>query len=165
LRKHLRNFIQQGLTRLRFLSDRTLGRELMQRMRDAQQRIDLGADTLQRRAKQLIADARAAFSKAAQSLKSMDPKREIALCRTKALELERRIASQPAHLLQNARQRFERAEGILRVLGPEATLRRGYSITTDADGKVIRSAKEVRAKTRIRTRVVDGDFDSQVLPR
>ena len=31
-------------------------------------------------------------------------------------------------------RRFERAEKILAVLGPDATLRRGYSMTMDATG-------------------------------
>src|SRR5256714_12469973 len=35
LQKCLRNFLQQSLTRLRFLSERTIARELMQRMRNA----------------------------------------------------------------------------------------------------------------------------------
>src|SRR3954469_23269509 len=59
LQKYLRNFLQQGLTRLRFLSERTLARELMQRMRNAQQQLDLAAESLQRKAKQFVADSRA----------------------------------------------------------------------------------------------------------
>ena len=135
LQKCLRNFLQQSLTRLRFLSERTLARELMQKMRDAQQQLDLTAETVRRKLKQIVADARAALSTRAQSLKAHDPKREVALCRNRAIDLERRIVAQPARLLQNARQRFQRVEGILRVVGPEATLRRGYSITTDDTGK------------------------------
>jgi exodeoxyribonuclease VII large subunit len=162
LQKYLRNFLQQSLTRLRFLSERTLARELMQRMRDAQQQLDLTAESLRRKLKQFVADARAALSTRAQSLKSHDPRREIALCRNRAIELERRIAAQPARLLQNAQQRFQRMEGILRVLGPEATLRRGYSITTDAAGKVIQTVAAARPKSKIRTRVADGEFGSVV---
>jgi exonuclease VII large subunit len=54
-------------------------------------------------------------------------------------------------------------DGILRVLGPEATLRRGYSITTDEQGRLIKSKLGVRGKMKIRTRVVDGEFESEVL--
>lgn len=59
-------------------------------------------------------------------------------------------------------EHLRRLEGILRVLGPDATLKRGYSITTDADGKLIRSVTLVRPKMKIRTRVVDGEFESKV---
>jgi exonuclease VII large subunit len=56
-------------------------------------------------------------------------------------------------------------EGILRVVGPEATLRRGYSITTDEKGKVIQTVAAARPKSKIRTRVSDGEFESEVTKR
>jgi exodeoxyribonuclease VII large subunit len=163
LRKYLRNFLQQSATRLRFLSERTLARELMQRMRDAQQQLDLAAESLRRKAKQFVAERRAGLATRAQSLKAHEPKRELALCRSRAADLQRRIAMLPPGLLQTARQRFQRVEEILRVLGPEATLRRGYSITTDAAGNVIRRVSAAKPKSKIKTRVADGDFGSQVL--
>ena len=67
--------------------------------------------------------------------------------------------------VSNARQRFQRLEGILRVVGPEATLRRGYSITTDEGGKLIRTVATVRPKMKIHTRVSDGEFGSTTTER
>ena len=49
---------------------------------------------------------------------------------------------------------------MLRILGPEATLERGYSITRDEHGNVIRSVASLRPKMKIRTRVSDGEFGS-----
>ncbi|MEY2548590.1 MAG: exodeoxyribonuclease large subunit, partial [Verrucomicrobiota bacterium] len=164
LRKYLRNFLQQNVTRLRYLSERTLARELMQRMRDGRQQLDLNADSLRRRLKQFVVDARAAIAQRAQSLKTHDPKRELAARRTRVGDLEHRIGMQLPRLLQNAHQRFERVEGILRVVGPEATLRRGYSITRDSAGKVIQSVAAARPKSKIRTQVADGEFESEVVP-
>lgn len=163
LQKYLRNFLQHSLIRLRFLSERTLARELTQRMRDARQQLDLTAESIHRKLKQFVADAQTALATRTQALKSRDPRREVALCRNRATDLQRRIVAQPARLLENARQRFERVKGILRVVGPEATLRRGYSITTDPAGKVIQSVAAVRPKAKIRTRVADGEFESEVL--
>ena len=162
LQKCLRNFLLQSQTRLRFLSERTLARELMQRLRDAQQRLDLTAELLRRRLKQFVVDARAALSSRTQSLKSYDPKRELVARRNNLLDLHRRFTVQTPRLLQNAQERFRRVEGILRVLGPEATLRRGYSITTDAGGNVIQTITAVRPGSRIKTRVTDGTFGSEV---
>src|SRR6185436_15437124 len=48
LQKCLRSFLQQSHTRLRFVSERTLGRELMQRLRNAQQQLDVTAELLRR---------------------------------------------------------------------------------------------------------------------
>jgi exodeoxyribonuclease VII large subunit len=164
LKKCLRNFLQQSVTRLRFLSERTLARELIQRMRGAQQQLDLNADSLRRKLKQFVADSRAILSTRAQSLKTYDPKRELGACKTRVVDLERRFTMQTPRFMEKARQRFQTAEGILRVVSPEATLHRGYSITTDATGKVIRSAAAAHPKSKIRTRVTDGEFESQVLP-
>jgi len=47
------------------------------------------------------------------------------------------------------------------VLGPDATLRRGYSITMNEHGKIIRTITTVRPKMKIRTRVSDGEFQSE----
>ncbi|MEY2529610.1 MAG: exodeoxyribonuclease large subunit [Verrucomicrobiota bacterium] len=163
LQKCLRNFLQQSLTRLRFLSERTLARELTQRMRDTQQQLDLTAESLRRRLKQFVADARAALSARAQSLKAHDPKHALSLRRNRLIDLHRRFIAQPRRVWESAQQRFQRGEEILRVLGPEATLRRGYSITTDSAGQVIQTVTAVRAKSKIRTRVADGEFESEVV--
>jgi exodeoxyribonuclease VII large subunit len=160
----LRSFLQQSHARLRFLSERTLARELMQRLRDAQQQLDLTAESLRRRLKQFVAEARAGLSARMQSLKSHDPKRELTSRRASLIDLNRRFAAQPSRLLQHAQQRFHRIEGILRVLGPEATLRRGYSITMDGAGNVIQTIAAVRPKSKIRTRLADGEFESEVIP-
>ncbi len=116
--KCLRNFVEHQKTRLRFLSERTLVRNLVARMREAQQRIDVVRESLARLTKQEI---------------------------------------------DNAGQRFRRAEGILRVLGPDGTLQRGYSITRDTEGNVIRAVRYVRPRMKIRTRVTDGEFGSEVM--
>ena len=60
------------------------------------------------------------------------------------------------------RRRFERTEKILAVLGPDATLGRGYSMTMDPIGNVIRSVTQVKRGDRIHTRVTDGTFESDV---
>jgi len=77
--------------------------------------------------------------------------------------LHRRLVACPERLLETARRRFQHMEGILRVLGPDATLRRGYSITMNEHGKIIRTAAAVRSKMKIRTRLSDGEFGSQTL--
>ena len=161
LQKYLRNFLLQSQTRLRFLSERTLARELMQRLRDAQQQLDLTAELLRRRVKQFIVDTRATLSSRAQSIKAYDPKRELVIRRNNLVDLHRRFTVQTPRLLQNAHERFRRLAGILRVLGPEATLGRGYSITTDPSGNIIQTITAVRRGSRITTRVADGTFGSE----
>jgi len=97
------------------------------------------------------------------ALRARSPARELITRRNRFGDLHRRFVACPPRLLENARNRFQRIEGILRVLGPDATLRRGYSITMNERGKIIRTIAAVRPKMKIRTRVSDGEFGSQVL--
>ena len=162
LRKCLRSFLDHQKTRLRFLSERTLARELLKRMRDAQQQIDLSREALHRHVARQIVDIRRNLLHLASTLQSRSPARELVMRRNRFIDLQRRIIALPPHLLERARERFGRSEGILRVLGPDATLRRGYSITKTAQGNVIRSTTEVRPRMELVTRVADGEFTSEV---
>jgi len=45
----------------------------------------------------------------------------------------------------------------------EQTLRRGYSITMNDRGQIIRTIAVVRPKMKVHTRVSDGEFGSEVL--
>jgi len=139
---------------------RGLGRELLNRMRDAQQRLDHARETLRRCLGHKIDNYRRGLAHALATLQARSPVRELMLRRNRFSDLQRRFRELPKRAIENARHRFERIEGILRVLGPEATLRRGYSITRNERGQLIRSVANVRPKMKIKTRVSDGEFES-----
>src|SRR6266446_2202511 len=143
-------------------SARGLGRELLNRMRDAQQRLDHAREILRRCLGHKIDNYRRGLAHALATLQARSPVREIMLRRNRFGDLRRRFVELPKRAMENARHRFQRVEGILRVLGPDATLRRGYSITKNERGKLIRSVTAVRPKMKIRTRISDGEFESQV---
>jgi exodeoxyribonuclease VII large subunit len=142
---------------------RGLARQLLNRLRDAQQRLDHARATLQRCLTHKIDAYKRTLVHITAALQARSPARELMMRRNRFADLHRRLSACPPRLLDNARHRFAHVEGILRVLGPEATLRRGYSITMDDQGKIIRTITAVSPQMKIRTRVVDGDFDSKVL--
>src|SRR5256886_1837729 len=142
---------------------RGLGRELLNRMRDAQQRLDHARETLRRCLGHKIDNYRSGLAHALATLQARSPLRELMLRRNRFGDLQRRLRELPARAIENARHRFERIDGILRVLGPEATLRRGYSITKNERGQLIRSVANIRPKMKVKTRVSDGEFESQTL--
>src|SRR6202047_213639 len=143
--------------------ERALTREQLNRMHDALQRLDLARESLRRHIMHKIDNCKRALIQIARTIQAHSPLRELMLRRNRFVDLRRRLAELPQRVLENARHRFREAEGILRVLGPAATLRRGYSITTDGRGQLIRSVAVVRPKMKIRTRVSDGEFGSEVL--
>jgi exodeoxyribonuclease VII large subunit len=142
---------------------RALARQLLNRVRDAQQRLDHARETLQRCLAHKIDSYKRGLTHIARALQARSPARELMMRRNRFADLHRRLVGCPGHLLENAKHRFHRMEGILRVLGPDATLRRGYSITTNERGKIIRTIAAVRPKMKIRTRVSDGEFGSEIL--
>jgi len=162
LQKCLRGSLEHQKTRLRFLSERTLARELLKRMHDAQQQIDLSRDALHRHIAHQLDYFRKGLLHIAGALRSRSPVRELSLRRNRFVDLQRRFLGLPSQVMERARDRFRRVEGILRVLGPDATLRRGYSITTNERGKLIRTVKSVEPRMRIHTRLNDGEFESTV---
>src|SRR5438046_8375488 len=142
---------------------RWLARQLLNRVRDAQQRLDHARETLQRCLAHKIDSYKRNLAHIKRALQARNPTRELTMRRNRFADLHRRLVASPARSLENARHRFERMEEILRVLGPDATLRRGYSITMNERGKIIRTVATVRAKMKIRTRVSDGEFGSETL--
>src|SRR5262245_42986203 len=142
---------------------RTLGRQLLNRLRDAQQRLDHARETLQRCLAHKLDSYKRGLLHALRVLQARSPVRELMMRRNRFADLHRRLVACPARLIENARHRFNRIEGILRVLAPDATLHRGYSITTTDRGQIIRTTAEVRSKMKICTRVSDGEFESEIL--
>src|SRR6059058_1609909 len=142
---------------------RALGRQLLDRVRDAQQRLDHAREMLQRCLAHKIEAYKHGLLHALRVLQARSPVRELMMRSNRFADLRRRLVACPGHLLENAKQRFNRMEGILRVIGPDATLRRGYSITLDERGTIVRTVLAVRTKMKIRTRVSDGEFGSEIL--
>jgi exodeoxyribonuclease VII large subunit len=140
---------------------RALARQLLNRVRDAQQHLDHTRETLQRCQAHKIDSYKRGLRHIAATLQARSPARELTIRRNRFVDLHRCLVAWPGRLLENAKHRFHQVEGILRVLGPDATLRRGYSITLDERGKIIRTIAAVHPKMKIRTRVSDGEFSSE----
>src|SRR6266571_3182244 len=114
---------------------RALARQLLNRVRDAQQRLDHARETLQRCLAHKIDAYKRGLLHITGALQARSPARELMMRRNRFADLHRRLVACPSRLLENAKHRFAQMEGILRVLGPDATLRRGYTITMNERGK------------------------------
>jgi exodeoxyribonuclease VII large subunit len=141
---------------------RALARQLLNRVREAQQRLDHARETLQRCLAHRIDSYKRSLLHITRALQPRKLSGELMMRHNRFADLHRRLIACPGHLLENAKHRFQRIEGILRILGPDATLRRGYSITTNERGKIIRAIAAVRPKMKIRTRISDGEFSSEI---
>lgn len=77
-------------------------------------------------------------------------------------ERERSVASAATHRLDLEVVRLDAREATVRALDPRRVLERGYSITRDADGRVVRHAADAAAGQLIVTELADGRVASRV---
>jgi exodeoxyribonuclease VII large subunit len=162
LQRCWQSFIAREQTRLRLFSERAVSRELLRRMQEGKQTLDWKRETLHRNAIRFLGSWRGRLSEDAAALRRHDPSREIVLRRNRFTEFARRLVICPPQLVDKMQRRFERVEKILGVLGPDATLNRGYSMTMDEKGNLIRSVNQVKHGDKIHTRVTDGAIESEV---
>ena len=59
--------------------------------------------------------------------------------------------------------RLARGADKLKLLSPYSVLERGYSLTTDAEGNVVKSVSQVKSGDLLRTRLADGTVESQAV--
>ncbi|RYD79927.1 MAG: exodeoxyribonuclease VII large subunit, partial [Verrucomicrobiaceae bacterium] len=64
--------------------------------------------------------------------------------------------------LNEQQQQLQRLADLLRLLSPQATLERGYTITTGPTGELLKSAGEIEVGTTLATRFQDGVVESEV---
>jgi exodeoxyribonuclease VII large subunit len=75
---------------------------------------------------------------------------------------ERDVATHAQHHLERATLRLGSSEAVVRALDPRRVLERGYSITRDADGRVVRSSDAVAAGALVETELAVGRVTSRV---
>ena len=115
----------------------------------------------------LSRDARRQLDYAMQALDALARRLVHPAARLRALEKEllhsgRRLAQALARRLESWRARAEKLQVLLASLNPEGVLARGYSITLDAEGKVLTDAARAKAGDRITTRLSRGSLESEV---
>src|SRR6059036_4008150 len=91
---------------------RVLGRELLNRVRDAQQRLDHAHETLRRCLAHKIDSYKRWILHVAAALQARSPARELMIRRNHFVDLRRRFADSPMRVLQNARHRFQHAAAV-----------------------------------------------------
>ena len=64
--------------------------------------------------------------------------------------------------LQHSEDRFKQLASLLRTLGPESTFARGFSITQDAEGNIVRDAGAVNDGDVLETKLAVGKVTSTV---
>ena len=144
----LNHRLQQQHPQLRLARQQTVLEKLRQRMRVALDSQLKQASQRQRRV--------------AQRLNQQNPQPRIWRAQTRIQQLEYRLAESLRAQLGVTRERFGKAVTHLEAVSPLSTLARGYSVTTAADGNVLKQAKQVKTGDTLTTRLTDGWGESEV---
>jgi exodeoxyribonuclease VII large subunit len=165
-RSALDRLIRQALEirrmHVRRLSEAPYLREPRRLIVDRQQRVDqlemrfteIWKNALQRR--------RSGIANILALLSAFRPERWLQVKRGEVAGLEARLSRIAASKLEFHKNRVAEMTSFLRLLGPRQTLERGYSITLDADGRVVRSVEAVKVGDPIRTKLASGELNSVV---
>jgi len=140
----------------------TLFREPVRRIEESSQRLDLADQSLRRSLASQLNTLRQRLDALGSRVRQHRPDQVLALHRQKLGSIAAVLSERFQQRLRRGKDRLTRAADILRLLSPEQTIARGYTITTSADGKVIRSAAHAATGSELRTRLRDGTVVSIV---
>jgi exodeoxyribonuclease VII large subunit len=162
LRRRAVAAIESARTQLAGLARSALFREPRQRVEQAAQRLDSLDQALVRAVAMRLTDSRQRVAAAEAALRHHRPDQQLALLRERLAALAGRLGERVARQFQHRRERMARVAEMLRLLSPKHTLQRGYSLTADASGRLLRSAAEVAEGAQLTTEFVDGKVESVV---
>ncbi len=162
LERELRAEIQRFRARLSFISRGVLFRQPQQRIAEYSQRIDLAEESLERNARTNVAEMKRRLEALHGRVRQHTPGWILQIRSRELAALSERLVRSVKSACSDSQQRLQRAGNLLRVLGPQGTLDRGYSITTNANGEIVRSVADVASKMKIVTRLHDGSVESVV---
>ena len=98
-------------------------------------------------------------------LATVEPGGVLDRARERVAGLRERLVVAGRGAVEKQTGRLEALERQLEAIGPQRVLERGYSLTLDAEGRVVDSVDAVKQGDRVRTRVADGSFESEVTGR
>ena len=76
--------------------------------------------------------------------------------------LRKHLQNLAAQSISRDVEQLKRLENMLRTLGPESAFKRGFSITLNEDGSILRSVKSAKSGQILRTKLIDGEIVSSV---
>ncbi|TXR53319.1 exodeoxyribonuclease VII large subunit [Reinekea thalattae] len=96
-------------------------------------------------------------------LERMNPAAQLKQQHNSLVQLESRLQNSIQHSLGNKQVQLANCASQLNILSPLATLERGYSITKDDAGNIIRDVSELAEGQEIQTEVAQGRIRSRVV--
>ena len=144
------------------LASSSLFREPFRGLEEARQTSDRMAESLSDIMERRLEQLASSLATASVRLSSAHPGRQLTQARQRLSGLGEDLQRHVQHRLERDQGRLALTQAALSALSPEATLVRGFSITRDAQGKVITSAAQVCNGDKITTRLAAGEIVAEV---
>lgn len=151
---HARVLELLGAAQLQKLVERALG--------DRQQATDEMRQQLQQHLAQHLQTTRADLQALRFRLEQHSPAAELQRRRTQLANLAEKLESRHVQRFSKLRERLTHLLQLIESLSPRATMARGYSLTTGADGRVLKSIRQLKQGDEIITKLADGAVHSRV---
>ncbi|UTV29321.1 exodeoxyribonuclease VII large subunit [Photobacterium atrarenae] len=158
----LRHYLTARQAKLINLQHRLDRRHPQVQLNQQQQLLDELSSRMARAMRQMISNHQQHLHRNEYKLALHSPVQTLAQQASRLEQAQRRLHDAMDRRLLNAGHRLSMMAEKLETVSPLATLGRGYSITRNAQGQVIRSATQVQAGDRLHTRVADGEIHSVV---
>ncbi len=166
MRRRLERRVEDRIDRLELLLENArrgvLSRGGERLLRDPSMRVDGLRDRLRGAVEAAWRERVLELRSAARSLEAVRPARRLARQREEAEGLARRLFRAIEQEMAGRGEKLDRLRGLLRALGPDSAFERGFSITMDDQGRVLRSVDQVEPGSELRTKVRDGEVLSEV---
>ena len=158
MERRVRQAVESAQRVVALMARGPLQREAERMLLPWRQRLDHAGEDLQR----ITADGLHHLSTEVQSLAHrMEMQRPDRLLAQRAATLDvlrERLTSRLAAAVERKRSTLTQHASLLRTLGPEATLERGFTCTLDNKGRIVREAKQLRPGDEFETRFRHGSI-------
>jgi len=154
--------IEQSQYRIDSIKRGVLNRRGDRLLREPIMRLDRLREAWQRAMQLTMEQRQQALERLRTSHRSLHPRQWLARKNDDLVSLSRRLTTALQQQLSAHEKQLLHLRSILRALGPESSLQRGYSITFDEKGEVLRDARDVKNGMKITTRLAEGQIISIV---
>ena len=162
IERAVRETVRGRQNQLALILRSALFREPKARIEALAQQLDDTSERLARGASERLVLARQRLESVHGRLREHRPDQLLRIRRQEITALGERLERGFAQRMAALRGRLEHAGTLLRVLGPQSTLNRGYSITRTQEGGIVHSVAEAPPGTRLLTQLADGTLRSRV---
>jgi len=162
LLRSLRVLVSESKQRLLAAARHEFFRRPLDRVNQLRQLLDDHQRSFLLHATRQLRETHSRVDKIAARLTIVDPTHIVRLRRQRLKAISHQLAFVAKRDIERWKSFIEPKADYLRALSPQAVLHRGYSITTNKKGDVLRDAKSVKPGDKLITRFADGEVDSTV---